>query len=118
MQIQSLTAIGADEVIRDLGIAGFAILIMFLYAKWQGQQIFKQVIEANKQVREANLRAEDSQKEFRLFVANEYKRNQEIIAELMSSFKQHIATKDTALEILKEIIYDRNVPKEYRKYLK
>jgi hypothetical protein len=124
------------EILRELGIAGLALILMYYFSKYVSNQSFEKVEASNKAAREANLRdekrieestkiandanlrAENSQKEFKEFLQKEYIANQAIIENLTNTFEDHIQSKEKALDLIEKLIQDRNVPNDYRKYFK
>lgn len=124
------------EIIRELGIAGLALILMYYFSKYVSNLSFEKVEEANKNAKEANLRdenrldesaklaidanlrAENSQKEFKEFLQKEYIANQIIIEKLTKTFEEHIESKEKYLELIERLIQDKNVPNDYRKYFK
>lgn len=124
------------EILRELGIAGLALILMYFFSKYLSNLSFEKVEASNKVAREAslrdekrveescklandaNMRAENSQKEFKEFLQKEYISNQLIIEKLTNTFEDHIQSKDQALDLIEKLIQDKNVPNDYRKYFK
>lgn len=124
------------DLLKDLGISGLALILMYYFSKYLSSMSFEKVEEANKNAKEANLRdekriedstkiaidanlrAENSQKEFKEFLQKEYIKNQIVIEKLTDTFEEHIKSKEKALELIEKLIQDRNVPNDYRKFFK
>lgn len=124
------------ELLKDLGVAGLALMLMYYFSKYISNISFEKIEEANKSAKEsnlrdelriddtrkllidANLRAENSQKEFKEFLQKEYIKNQTVIENLTQTFEDHIKSKEKALELIEKLIQDRNVPNDYRKFFK
>jgi type III secretory pathway component EscR len=106
------------DIVKGLGIAGLALILSYYFSKYVSSMSFEKVDVANKNSKEANLRAENSQKEFKDFLQKEYIANQLIIQNLTDTFKEHIDSKDAAINLIERLIQDKNVPSDYRKYFK
>jgi uncharacterized protein YlxW (UPF0749 family) len=106
------------DLLKELGVAGVALVLMYNFSKYVANSSFEKVNEANQNAKEASARAENSQKEFKEFLQKEYIKNQLIIENLTNTFEDHIKSKEKSLELIERLIQDKNVPNDYRQYFK
>ncbi len=82
-----------DDILayKDLGIGAVSMIIFYLFAS-------KTRDDAMEQIKSSNKQSQDNQKEF----IEAYKENTKAIQDLVLEFKEHIKTKEHALELLEE----------------
>lgn len=81
-------------LIRDFGIAVGALILMFVFNKWIAEKSFQQIDKAQQQLTENN------EKMFK-FIDGTFKENTRAINEMVLILKDHIRSKDEAIELLK-----------------
>lgn len=79
---------------QDVGIAVGALILMLVFNKWIAEKSFMQIEQAQKQL------IDNNEKMFK-FMDNTFKENTKAISEMVLILKEHIKTKDEAIELLK-----------------
>lgn len=83
------------SLFRDFGIAVGALIITFMFNKWIAEKSFLQVEQAQKQLIDSN------EKMFQ-FMDSTFRENTKALGEMVSTLKEHIRTKDEAIELLRK----------------
>ena len=83
-----------DITIQGMGIAGAAFVVVYGFAKWITGKAFEQIEKAQLQIQESN-------KAIIEFMQTTFQQNTQAMNEMCNTLKDHIKTKDEALELLK-----------------
>lgn len=85
-----------EEVIlfRDFGVAVGALILMFIFNKWIAEKSFQQIEKAQAQI------VDNNEKMFK-FIDSTFKENTKAINEMVAILREHIRSKDEAIELLK-----------------
>lgn len=82
-------------IFRDFGIAVGALIVTFMFNKWIAEKSFLQIEQAQKQL------IDNNEKMFK-FMDCTFKENTKAIGEMVLILKEHIRTKDEAIELLRK----------------
>lgn len=80
---------------RDFGIAVGALIVTFMFNKWIAEKSFLQIEQAQKQL------IDNNEKMFK-FMDCTFKENTRAISEMVLILKEHIRTKDEAIQLLRK----------------
>lgn len=82
-------------IFQEVGVPTGALILIYVFSKWTMERAFRQVQDANR-------RGEEAQQRYVVFIENAYKENTKAMTKLVESFKDHIKTKERALDMLED----------------
>lgn len=86
-----------EITIQGVGIAATAFVIVYGFAKWITEKAFIQIEKAQAQIQKNNDAMID-------FMRTTFQQNTDAINEMCLMLKEHIKTKEEAIELLKQSI--------------